>query len=142
LPRWSLILASSTKESKGVIEDHNIEWEDFCIAAPQIIEAMGRANWLPEHIQMMSNFWANLQEHPFRSSGVPFKQKSLLVYQAEQRQMWHIAITNPHSGYNLSIINEVLLMDMKEWLFWEECTQTELPGESFVSNPLSSISIC
>lgn len=107
-----------------------------------MIKAIGRANWPPKHIQMMSNFWANLQEHPFQSSSVPFKQKSLLVYQAEQRWMWHIAITNPYSGYNLSIINEVLLRDTKEWLFWEEHTQTEPLGESFISNPLSSISIC
>jgi hypothetical protein len=138
----SLIPASSTKESKGVIEDRDIEWEDFCIAAPRMIEAMGRANWPPKRIQMMSNFWANLQEHPFRSSGAPFEQKSLLVYQADQRRMWHIAITNPHSGYNLSTINEVLLRDTKERLFWEERMRTEPPGESFVSDLLSSISIC
>jgi len=30
----SLTPATSTKESKGVIEDRNVEWEDFCIAAP------------------------------------------------------------------------------------------------------------
>jgi hypothetical protein len=110
----SLIPASSTKESKAVIEDRDIEWEDFCIVAPRMIEAMGRANWPREHIQMMAHFWANLQEHPFRSSGAPFKQKSLLVYQAEQRRLWHIAITNPHSGYNLSTINKTLLRDTKE----------------------------
>ena len=61
----SLIPASSTKESKGVVNDQDLDWEDFCIAAPQMIEAMGRASLPPEHIQMMSNFWASLQEHPF-----------------------------------------------------------------------------
>jgi hypothetical protein len=129
----SLIPAASTKESKGVIEDRDIEWEDFCIAAPRMIEAMGRASWPRERIQMMSDFWANLQEHPFRSSGAPFEQKSLLVYQAEQRRLWHIAIANPHSGYNLSLINEYLLRDTKERLFWEERTRSESERDLLVS---------
>ena len=66
---------------------------------------------------MMANFWTNLQQHPFHSSGTPFEQKLLLVYQAEQRRLWHIAILNTHTGYNLSMINKVLL---KEQLFWED----------------------
>ena len=40
----SLIPASFTKESKGVTKDHDIEWEDFCIATPWMIKAMRRAN--------------------------------------------------------------------------------------------------
>ena len=129
----SLIPASSTKESKGVVEDCEIEWEDFCIAAPRMIEAMGRANWPRERIQMMADFWTNLQEHPFRSSGAPFEQKSLLVYQAEQRRLWHIAITNPHSGYNLALINEALLRDTKERLFWEDRVRLEMERQPPVS---------
>ena len=78
-----------------------------------MIEAIGRANWPCEHIQMMADFWANLQEHPFHSS-MPFKQQSLLIYQAEQRRLWHITIIRLHSGYNLSIINKALLHNTKE----------------------------
>jgi hypothetical protein len=134
----SLIPASSTKESKGVVEDCEIEWEDFCIAAPRMIEAMGRANWPRERIQMMADFWTNLQEHPFRSSGAPFEQKSLLVYQAEQRRLWHIAITNPHSGYNLALINEALLRDTKERLFWEDRVRLEMERQPPVSTRSTS----
>ena len=82
--------------------------------APWMIEVMECANWLHECIQMMANFWPNLQEHPFHSSRALFEQKSLLLYQVEQRRLWHIAITNPHSSYNLSMINEALLRDTKE----------------------------
>ena len=82
-----------------------------------MIEAMGRANWSHERIQMMADFWTNLQEHPFCSSGMPFEQKNLLVYQAEQRRLWHITIANLHLGYNLALINEALLRDTKEQLF-------------------------
>ena len=114
--------------AQGVIKDWNIKWEDFCIATPRMIEAMGRANWPHEWIQIMVDFWTNLQIHPFCSSSVPFKQKSLLIYQAKQRRLciWHIAITNPHSRYNLALINEALLRDTKEWLFWEDWVQLEV----------------
>ena len=81
----------------------------------------------------MANFWTNLQQHPFRSSGAPFEQKSLLVYQADQRWLWHITILNPHARYNLSMINEVLLRDTKEQLFWEDCSRTEAERDSLVS---------
>jgi hypothetical protein len=128
----SLIPASSTKESKGIINDQDIEWEDFCITAPRMIEAMGHANWPRERILMMSDFWANLQEHPFHSSGAPFEQKALIVYQAEQRRLWHIAITTSHSGYNLSTINEALLRDTKERIYWQERIRPETERETFV----------
>lgn len=45
----SLIPTSSTRESKGVIDNCDIEWEDFCIAALCMIEAMGWASWPCEH---------------------------------------------------------------------------------------------
>ncbi|KIM78776.1 hypothetical protein PILCRDRAFT_10994 [Piloderma croceum F 1598] len=135
----SLIPASSTKESKGVIEDQDLDWEDFCIAAPWMIEAMGRASWPPERIQMMSNFWANLQEHLFRSSGAPFEQKALLLYQAEQHRLWHIAINTPHAGYNLSNINNSLLRDTKDQLFWKERTRSEADRDPPVSSLPNSV---
>ena len=112
----SLIPASSSKESKGVINNWDIEWEEFCTTAPQMIKAIGKAYWLHDHIQMMANFWTNLQQHPFCSSGAPFEQKLLLVYQAEQRRLWHITILNSHARYNLSVMNEALLRDTKEQL--------------------------
>ena len=126
----SLIPVSSTQESKGIINDHDIDWEDFCVATLWMIKAMGRANWPHDHIQMMANFWT---KHPFCSLGTPFKQRSLLVCQAEQRKLWHIAIANPYAGYNLSLINEALLRDTKEWLFWEDQLQMEAEHESLIS---------
>ena len=129
----SFIPTSSTKESKGIIDNQDIEWEDFCIAAPQMIRAMVRANWPHDHIQMMANFWTNPQQHPFHSSGTPFKQQLLLLYQAEQRMLWHITIVNPHARFNLSIIHEALLRDTKEQLFWEDSSQMEVEWNSLVS---------
>ena len=40
----SLISTSSFKESKGIIEDHNLKWEEFCIATPRMVDAMSQAN--------------------------------------------------------------------------------------------------
>jgi hypothetical protein len=81
---------------------------------------MGRADWPPERIQMMAIFWGNLQAHPYRSSKDPIDQKTLLLYQGEQRRLWHIAINAPNCGYDLSAINEDLLRATKERLFWLE----------------------
>ena len=36
----SLIPALSSKESRSIIEDNKISWDDFCIAAPHMILAM------------------------------------------------------------------------------------------------------
>jgi hypothetical protein len=116
----SLIPATSSKDSKNAVEDPDITWEDFCIAGPRMIDAMGRADWPPERIQMMAIFWGNLQAHPYRSSKDPIDQKTLLLYQGEQRRLWHIAINAPNCGYDLSAINEDLLRATKERLFWLE----------------------
>ena len=81
----------------------------------------------------MADFWTNLQEHPFCSSGAPFEQKTLLIYQTKQRRLRHIAITNPHSAYNLTSINEALLRDTKEQLFWEDRVWLETEWQPLVS---------
>jgi hypothetical protein len=116
----SLGTAASSKDSKNAVDDSDISWEDFCIAGPRMIEAMGRADWPPERIRMMAVFWGHLQTHPFRSSKDTLDQKALLLYQGEQRRLWHIAINAPNSGYDLSVINEDLLRATKERLFWLE----------------------
>ena len=94
----SLIPASSTKESKGVVKDHDIEWEDFCIAALWMIEAMGRANWPNECIQLMVHFWANLWEHPFCPSSAPFEQKSPSLSSQTKK-----IVTHSHHQHSLEL---------------------------------------
>ena len=66
----SLVPTLSSKESRNVVEDSNLSWDDFCIAAPHMILAMSQSEWPPDRIAMMMEFWSNLNMHPFRSSGI------------------------------------------------------------------------
>ncbi|KAG1721577.1 uncharacterized protein EDB91DRAFT_1029705, partial [Suillus paluster] len=74
------------------IDDQNLTFKDFCQACPHIIDTMQEAAWPADRIKMMALFWRNLQVHNFRSMQDPQAQKALLIYQAEQRKRWHIAV--------------------------------------------------
>ena len=119
----SLVPALASKESRSIVKDSKLSWDDFCIAAPCMILAMSRSEWLPDQITMMTNFWTNINTHPFRSSRDPLDQNALLLYQVEQRKLWHQAINSPGHRYNLSQINEELMQQTKDRLYWIEREQ-------------------
>ena len=116
----SWVPAASTKTSSAVTEDRNILWEDFCQAAPRMIVAMEEADWPQERVSMLAKFWGNLQIHELRSSRDPLDQKTLIVYQAEQRRAWHLAISSPQGAYNLARINEEIMRKTREKVYWDE----------------------
>ena len=105
----SWVPAAAAKTASGVTDDRNILWEDFCQAAPRMIVAMEEADWPHDRVDMMAKFWGNLQVHQLRSTRDPLDQKTLIVYQAEQRRLWHIAVSSPQGAYNLSCINEDIM---------------------------------
>ena len=74
---------------------------------------------------MMMEFWMNINTHPFRSSRDPLDWSTLLLYQAKQRKLWHQAINSPGHRYNLSQINEELLHQTKDRLYWSEQEQRD-----------------
>ena len=115
----SWVPAASTKTAIGVTDDKDIRWEDFCQAAPRMIVAMEEADWPHDRITMLAKFWGNLQVHELRSSRDPLDQKTLLVYQAEQRRLWHLAITSPRGAYNISRINDEIMRKTREAVYWE-----------------------
>ena len=114
----SLIPALSSKESRSVVEDNKLSWDNFCISVPHMILAMSYSEWPPDWINMMTEFWTNINTHPYRSLRDPLDQSTLLLYQAEQRKLWHQAIHSPGHGYDLLQINEELLHQTKDRLYW------------------------
>jgi hypothetical protein len=116
----SWVPAASARTATAVTDDKNILWEDFCQAAPRMILAMEEADWPQERVAMLAKFWGNLQVHELRSSRDPIDQKTLLVYQAEQRRLWHLAISSPQGAYDLSRINEEILRKTRERVYWDE----------------------
>jgi hypothetical protein len=47
-------------------------------------------------------------------------QKALLVYQAEQRKRWHVAIKTSVGPYDLALVNKKVLEETREKVYWEE----------------------
>ncbi|GBE78931.1 hypothetical protein SCP_0201280 [Sparassis crispa] len=115
----SWVPAASARDSRGVTEDKDLTWEDFCQAAPRMIRAMEEASWPEDRVAMLAKFWGNLQIHELRSSRDPLDQKTLLVYQAEQRKAWHLAIPSPQGAWNISRINDEIMRKVKERVYWE-----------------------
>ncbi|KIJ59029.1 hypothetical protein HYDPIDRAFT_101523 [Hydnomerulius pinastri MD-312] len=112
--------AANSRSSSTIIANQDLTFEEFCITCPQMITAMEQTNWTKERILMMATFWRNIQIHPFRSSRDPLAPKALLVYQAEQRRLWHITAKSPKGPYDLSMINEVLLEKTRTRVYWDE----------------------
>jgi hypothetical protein len=132
----SLVSAVSSKESKSIIKDQDLTWDKFSIAAPQIIDALGLAEWPEDRLRMMVKFWTNITTHHFRSSRDKLDRSTLLLYQAEQRRLWHQAINSPGHGSDLSEINEELLWQTKERLYWIDRERKDHEREYTVSGPL------
>ena len=99
-----------------------------------MIDAMSRARWPNDRIKMTANFWSNLTVHPFRSSGNQLDKNTLLLYQGEQRKPWHQAISSPGHRYDLSRINEQLLTQTKDRLYWKEQERIDAERDNMVSN--------
>ncbi|KAG2127261.1 uncharacterized protein EDB93DRAFT_1109371 [Suillus bovinus] len=91
-----------------------------CSACPRFLVALEEANWPEDRIRMMALFWRNIQVHKYRSLRDPIAQKTLLVYQAEQCRHWHVAAKSSTGPYNISTVNEKVLADTREKVYWEE----------------------
>jgi hypothetical protein len=129
------IPAASTKTAAGVTDDKDILWEDFCQAAPRMIVAMEEADWPQDRVTMLAKFWGNLQVHELRSSRDPLDQKTLLIYQAEQRRLWHLAISSPRGAYNISRLNEEVLRKTREKVYWADRSIKDNERDYRVSPP-------
>ncbi|KAG1799808.1 uncharacterized protein HD556DRAFT_1455260, partial [Suillus plorans] len=114
------VSSASTRSARSVINDENLPFEEFCQACPRFLTAIEEADWPQDRVRMMARFWMNIQVHKFRSLRDPIAQKSLLVYQAEQRKRWHIAAKSSVGPYDLSDVNEKVLKDTRDRVYWDE----------------------
>jgi hypothetical protein len=135
----SWVPAASTHNANKALDDKDIKWEDFCQAVPRMIVAMEEADWPADRVAMLASFWGKLQIHKMRSSRDPLDQKTLILYQARQRRLWHIAIPTPAGAYNLSIIDEDVLRQTKEEVYWDNRRVKDNDRDFRVSPPLSHI---
>ena len=62
------IPATSSRDAKGMVEDHDLTMEQFQVGAMRMLTAMKQANWPTDRIQMMEAFWTNIMDHLYRTS--------------------------------------------------------------------------
>ncbi|KZP14708.1 hypothetical protein FIBSPDRAFT_751416 [Athelia psychrophila] len=105
---------------RGVIDDEDLPWEDFCTVCPLFIKATEDAHWPSERINMMSGLFYAVQTHPWRRSRDLLERRALLVYTDEQRRLWHAAIDSAAGGYNISIFNEAILRATHDRIYRED----------------------
>jgi hypothetical protein len=119
------VSAASTCNARAVINDEDLPFEEFCQACPHMLTAMEQVDWLEDRVRMMAKFWRNIQVHKYQSLRSSIAQKALLVYQAEQHKHWHIAIKTSVGPYDLALVNEKVLKETREKVYWEECDKKD-----------------
>lgn len=108
----------SVQAPRGIVDDEDLPWEEFCTACPLFIKAAEDALWPIERIDMMSGLFYAVQTHPWRRSRDPIECRALLVYAGEQRRLWHSVVSRATgAGYNLSIFNEDVLIRTYDRLY-------------------------
>ncbi|KAG1851420.1 hypothetical protein DFJ58DRAFT_886304 [Suillus subalutaceus] len=85
------VSSASTRSACAVVNDEDLPFEEFCQVCPRFLKTIEEADWPEDRVRMMAHFWMNIQVHKFCALRDPLAQKTLLVYQAEQRRSWHAA---------------------------------------------------
>lgn len=76
---------SAIEAAKGLVQDEDLSMEQLCLAAPVFIEQAGVAGWPEDRLQILVQFWDNIQNHPWRWHHNLARTRALLRYQGEQR---------------------------------------------------------
>jgi hypothetical protein len=93
----------AAKASKNVISDEALTWDQILTARHNLLDAA--AAWPDKHRVALAEFFMNLEALKATGSNV----RTLILYQATARRLWHTALKGPGPCFNLSIINKGLL---------------------------------
>jgi hypothetical protein len=137
---WIPAAAVKDPKAAAVTKDENLSWEQFLEAAPRMITMMKVQDWPDDRIEMHIQFWSSLQNHRWRHSADPLKQRALLLYQSQQRRRWHLT-AGTSKGWSIEEINQDLLIEAREELFNEhlerqtaKAIQVSRAGQSLVNH--------
>jgi hypothetical protein len=107
--------ADETRDTKSAVtRDENLSWEQFNEAAPRMIIAMKQHEWPKDRVDMHVSFWSALQNHRWRHSFDTLKQRALLLYQSQQRRLWHLTAGGPFGWTIVELSNELILQAREE----------------------------
>ncbi|KAG0704008.1 hypothetical protein DFH29DRAFT_802590 [Suillus ampliporus] len=115
--------AGTICDPKSVVtKDENLSWEEFNEAAPHMITAMKQHEWPEDRVKMHVQFWTALQSHHWRHAFDDMKQQALLLYQSQQRRLWHLTAGGPH-GWSIAELNHELILEVREEIFNQQRAQ-------------------
>ncbi|KAG1748758.1 hypothetical protein EDD22DRAFT_917410 [Suillus occidentalis] len=133
------IPAGAIRDPATVVKDEDLTWEEFNEATLRMIAAMKVHGWPTDRIDMHIDFWSALQNHRWRLAPDTLKQRALLLYQAQQRRMWHLHVNTPH-GWSLAKINQKVLYRARDELFDEQLVSITLQAPAITGSGLSGAS--
>lgn len=84
-----------------------------------MIKALKDYDWPPQHINTLAGFWGSIMLHRYWNSPNDIAQCAIFIYQEEQCRAWHNAIPLPKGTWDLSIIDETVLLRTFDCIFWE-----------------------
>ena len=97
----------ASRASRNVISDEALTWEQIMTARHNILDAAGV--WPEKHRLALAGFYMNLEALKATGSN----SRALILYQATARRRWHSTLKGSGTAFNLSIINETLLLKLE-----------------------------
>ena len=118
--------SKSSRPSKNVIIDENLTWVQVMEARHSFVAAVDHAGWPEKHVQALGIFYVNLES--LKMDG--YDPKPLILYQAVARRNWHRTLKGKGNSFNISIINESLLFELKNQILVHD--QKELQQQASI----------
>lgn len=136
----NLIVTSKADQqaAKGLIQDDDLSMEQFCLATPIFLQQAALAGWPEDRLRMFAQFWSALQNHAWRWHIDPLRVRALIKYQAVQRRRWHVAMQSPGQGYSLALINETILNQTCEEIYYEERSRKDAARDALLHREFAS----
>ncbi|KAG1799584.1 hypothetical protein EV424DRAFT_1352288 [Suillus variegatus] len=120
------ISSAASKPSGGVIADRDLTPANFAQAIPCIVNALEERDWAPQRVIMLARFWGAIMLHRYWNFRDLIAQKTILLFQEEQRRAWHHAISSAKGAWNIAIIDEQALSRTFDRMYWALLLRPEM----------------
>lgn len=121
------ISSASSKPAPGVIVDRYLSPADFAQAIPCIVAALEERDWPQQHVLMLAQFWGGIMLHRYWNSRDLLAQRTIMLFQEEQRRAWHNAMPSSKGAWDISVIDEPTLARTFERVYRASLIRPDLP---------------
>ena len=118
---------SALKASRNVVQDSELSWRQMTMGKTTLLANLPNAKWPAKHVNALTQFFLQLEMHPFRSR--PHGERILILYQARARRDWHDKL-KLQQAFNIAHINTGLLRSISDEV-WDHVRSAEVREVSF-----------